>query len=103
MDQDIPDNVESAKAERDALKTEIQQIEVQMSSRNMTDHQGRRLVEKEYFDWRTRALTAISHKRERLGYLKRWIHDHKDQYASEDLRLVQLTLIADALENLVDK
>lgn len=73
-----PRNVNEARQFADAVAASIREIQDHLSSRNVTDREGNRLTEQEYWRWRDRAKTALRHYEKQHRRLKRWIKEHQN-------------------------
>ncbi len=70
-----PESWEKAKAERDALISDMKDIDTQLAD-PMPAKDGRRLTREERDEWRKRAIWARRFKERRATYLKHWMATH---------------------------
>lgn len=92
------------KARRDALVQIIQSIEAQLSQKDKSDLDGRRLSDSEYHDWRARAIAKRRHLLGELREVKaelarRGEQEHLERKAQEQSQMTRIERKLDLLLN----
>ena len=72
---DTPSDMRDAESRIESLKRDIEDIAAQLSDKNRSDADGRRLGPREYHEWRRKAIGALNWKKRELGFLKNWKRD----------------------------
>ena len=74
-----PDNYDECLNRMDNLINSIQDIQTDLSDRNRTDSENRRLSEHAFHEWRKKALKALRYKEREHLFLKGWKRSYLDQ------------------------
>lgn len=88
-----PASVQAAEDRLFYLQTSTSEIRVQLSDRNRTTPDGRRLTAKEFSTWRRSAVAALQAKEAELLFVKRWLRRHRESRDSK-LREALVELVA---------
>lgn len=82
-DYEIPQTTQEADERIVILQNDIHEICSQLSDKNKTDEQGRRVSYHDYHDWRKRAVYAMEAKKRELRLLKLWRKRAHEQKAKK--------------------
>lgn len=74
-----PSKLREARRRKARLQDEIESIQFQLSDRDRSDKNGRRLAPEKYHKWRHYAIKALIAKKKELRFLKRWISDRQQR------------------------
>lgn len=80
-----PTTVSEAEARRLQVVGEVKQIESQLANRNRTDAEGRRFTDRQYHEWRGRAVYMLNLKTRETSALKDWLRRAQASAASDQV------------------
>ena len=75
-----PATIEEARARQLVVAARVQDIQAQLADRNRVDPAtGERLGDREWHEWRHRAVFALGRSQSEGRALKRWVADHESR------------------------
>ncbi len=86
-----PQNPEEAKKRIEALQQIHNKIILDLSCKNRTDKNGRRLSTYEYHEWRQRALHSLTRALTELRFLKSWMNNSFKEAIQEKMEKMDTT------------
>ena len=75
-----PMDEQKCRDQMDVLRIDMRSIEIQLGDRNRVDPETwERMVVKKYWEWRHKAMFALSCKQEEFILLKNWLKERRDR------------------------
>lgn len=77
-DEDLPflKTIDQAAALKQTLVEDLQRVQLELSNKNATGFDGRRMYSQDYHQWRQGRLQTIAGLQRKIQHIKNWIRHH---------------------------